>query len=160
MTEGFTQTEGTPINDWSFIITAGPFTINPGGYKMVGLAFLGGNNLADLQANADAAKYKSSQVLDVNENGDVLPNGFVLRQNYPNPFNPVTRISYSLPNREHVSLKVYDMLGHEVATVVNEEQTAGTHEVTFNGINLASGVYYYRLLSGSYVDTKKFILVK
>jgi subtilisin family serine protease len=160
MTEGFTQTEGAPINDWSFIISAGPFTINPGGYKMVGFAFLGGNNLADLQVNADAAKYKSSQVLDVNENGDVLPNGFALRQNYPNPFNPVTRISYSLPNREHVSLKVYDMLGHEVATVVYEEQSAGIHELTFNASYLSSGVYYYRLISGNFVDTKKFVLVR
>ncbi|MBI5214830.1 MAG: T9SS type A sorting domain-containing protein [Ignavibacteriae bacterium] len=65
-----------------------------------------------------------------------------------------------MAHREHLSLKVYDMLGKEVAEVVNEEQTAGLHELSFNGADLACGVYYYRLISGSFVDTKKFLLVK
>ncbi len=83
-----------------------------------------------------------------------------LEQNYPNPFNPTTNISYVLPKAENVSLKVYDVLGREVATLVNEVKAAGAYTVPFNASNLASGVYFYKLQAGSFVQTKKMMLVK
>ena len=89
-----------------------------------------------------------------------IPTGFVLNQNYPNPFNPVTTISYSIPQAQHVSIKVFDMLGREVATLVNEEKSAGTYHVQFNGGNLSSGTYLYRLIAGIHNESKKFILLK
>ena len=85
---------------------------------------------------------------------------FHLYQNYPNPFNPSTIIQYQVANSGHVSLKVYDILGREVKTLVNEEKSIGTYKVEFNGEELPSGVYFYRLHAGSFVSTKKFILIK
>jgi uncharacterized Ntn-hydrolase superfamily protein len=85
---------------------------------------------------------------------------FHLYQNYPQPFNPSTTIDYQIPFTEFVSLKVYDVLGKEVATLVNEEKPAGSYEVEFNGTKLSSGVYLYKMQAGSFTDTKKLILVK
>jgi hypothetical protein len=85
---------------------------------------------------------------------------FALSQNYPNPFNPATVISYQLPIDGLVSLKVYDMLGNEVATLVNEIKIAGEHQVEFNAGALASGIYFYRLQAGSFVETKRMMLMK
>ena len=88
------------------------------------------------------------------------PDVFYLGQNYPNPFNPSTNIKYSIPQDGMVSLKVYDLLGKEVATLVNEPQQAGTFDVVFSGSNLASGVYYYQLIAGDLTSTKKLMLTK
>jgi hypothetical protein len=88
------------------------------------------------------------------------PSVFYLGQNYPNPFNPSTNIKYSIPADGNVSLKVYDLLGKEVATLVNEPQQAGTFDVVFDGANLASGVYYYQLITGELTATKKLMLTK
>ncbi len=85
---------------------------------------------------------------------------YKLFQNYPNPFNPSTRIDYSIPRSSFVTLKVYDILGREVATLVNEEKPAGNYEVEFNGSNLSSGVYFYRIEAESFVSTKKLVLLK
>ena len=87
---------------------------------------------------------------------------FLLEQNYPNPFNPSTKIKFSVPNGivGDVSLKVFDILGNEVATLVDKAKSAGTYEVEFNNPQLSSGIYYYQLRSGSYVETKKMILMK
>ncbi len=87
-------------------------------------------------------------------------NSFELVQNFPNPFNPTTIISYQLPANTLVTLKVYDVLGRFVNTLVEDRQTAGTHSVTFNASNLSSGVYFYRLTAGSNVQTKKLMLLK
>jgi hypothetical protein len=91
-----------------------------------------------------------------------LPAEYKLFNNYPNPFNPETVISYQLPAAGHVSLKVYDMLGNEVANLVDEYQQAGIHNSTFSIQNFAisSGVYFYRLNADSFIDTKKFVLTK
>ena len=83
-----------------------------------------------------------------------------LRQNYPNPFNPTTRISFTVQASGHTVLRVYNMLGREVATLVNESKSPGTYSVEFNGAKLASGVYLYRLQSGSFTETKKLVLMK
>ena len=92
--------------------------------------------------------------------GGKLPESFELKQNYPNPFNPVTTINYSIPSNGNVELKIYDILGREVATLVNETKAPGNYEVNFNAANLASGVYFYQLRAGDFIQTKKMILLK
>jgi len=89
-----------------------------------------------------------------------LPGTFELLQNYPNPFNPATRIAYSVPTQTLVTLKIYNLLGQEVATLVNEVQSPAKYVAYFDGKNLASGVYFYRLQAGNFVDTKKLLLLK
>lgn len=89
-----------------------------------------------------------------------LPSKFELNQNYPNPFNPTTTITFTIPSNEKVSLKVYDVLGKEVAMLVNEAKEAGSYNVTFDASRLTSGVYFYRLTAGNYVSTKKLVLIK
>ena len=92
--------------------------------------------------------------------GDELPNNFTLLQNYPNPFNPTTNINYQLPVKSFVALKVYDVLGNEIVTLVNEEKPIGNHEITWNAEQLPSGIYFYQIQAGSFVETKKMVLVK
>jgi hypothetical protein len=99
-------------------------------------------------------------VTGVNENVHSLPAAFTITQNYPNPFNPNTTIKYQIPQNCFVSLKVYDILGNEIKTLVNDEKPAGNYELTFNATNFPSGVYFYRLQAGSFVETKKMILLK
>lgn len=86
--------------------------------------------------------------------------GYKLSQNYPNPFNPATKISYSIPEAGMVTLKIFDILGKEVATLVSEFKGPGSHEAVFNGSNFSSGVYFYRIESGKFIDTKKMFLLK
>ena len=88
------------------------------------------------------------------------PEEFYLSQNYPNPFNPSTRIQYSVNSTQKIVLKVFDLLGGEVATLVNEQKPAGKYEVEFIGSNLPSGVYFYKLQAGSFVETEKMVLIK
>ena len=89
-----------------------------------------------------------------------LPTEFKLNQNYPNPFNPSTNIKYSVPENNFVSVKVYDVLGEEVASIINEEKSAGSYEVNFDASNLSSGIYFYTMRSGSFLETKKMVLMK
>ena len=116
-------------------------------------------------AQKDAEHTALQNVLNTGKLTDVrqeanIPTGFALDQNYPNPFNPSTMISFSLPHSAYASLKVFDMLGREVATLVNGFTAAGSHEVQFNATNLASGVYLYKLTSGDFTQTMKMMLVK
>jgi hypothetical protein len=89
-----------------------------------------------------------------------LPNHFVLEQNYPNPFNPTTKISWQSPVGSWQTLKVYGVLGNEVATLVDDYKPAGSYEVESNASHLSSGVYYYQLHAGDYIETKKMIILK
>ena len=107
------------------------------------------------QVNNDGT-FKYSSILTVN----LLPNKFELSQNYPNPFNPSTIIKYVIPQSEHVTLKVYDELGNEVRTLVNGNRSAGQYNVEFNGSNLASGIYFYKISAGNYSAVKKLMLLK
>jgi hypothetical protein len=91
---------------------------------------------------------------------NILPQNFQLEQNYPNPFNPSTRIRYSIPEASFASIKVYDMLGKEVATLVNEEQSAGNYEVDFDATGLSSGIYFYKLQAGNFIETRKMTILK
>jgi hypothetical protein len=101
----------------------------------------------------------SEMITDV-DNGGESPAVFTLKQNYPNPFNPNTTIKYELPKPSEVRLSVFDLLGREVSLLVNERRDAGGHEVTFDGSHLASGVYFYRLQAGDFVQSKKLLLMK
>ena len=89
-----------------------------------------------------------------------LPQTFSLEQNYPNPFNPSTSIQYAISSRQLVTLKIFDLLGKEIATLVNENKPAGNYEVSFDARNLSSGTYFYKLQAGSFVETKKMILLR
>ena len=115
------------------------------------------------------AKYSGGDgslvITSIDESGNNLPMDFSLNQNYPNPFNPTTTISYTIPKVEtlhvmSVNLAIYDVLGNELTTLVNEEQGSGTYKVQFDASNLSSGVYYYQLKSGNFVEIKKMLLMK
>lgn len=88
------------------------------------------------------------------------PEDFILYQNYPNPFNPKTRIKYSVPHASLVQIKVYDVIGNEIETLVDRERLSGTYELTWNAANLPSGVYFYRIQAGEFIQTKKMLLLK
>ncbi len=105
--------------------------------------------------------FKSNQVfVGGGNNNQSVPEQFKLSQNYPNPFNPVTRISYSVPKNVYVTLKVYNILGKEVATLIDRFETAGEHSFTYDAANMPSGAYFCTLKAGDYTETKKMVLVK
>lgn len=95
-----------------------------------------------------------------NISGTNLPETFALSQNFPNPFNPVTKISFDIPSQEFVTLVVFDQVGREVGTLVNDNLTPGKYDITFDGSNLSSGVYFYKLQAGNFVATKKMLMIK
>ena len=95
-----------------------------------------------------------------NESITNIPAEFALTQNYPNPFNPSTTINYDLPSSNFVTLKIYDLVGKEVATLVNEKLDAGRYSATFNGSNLASGMYFYKISAGEFTFVRKMVLIK
>jgi len=103
--------------------------------------------------------YQQTTITDV-ENEETIPTVFKLEQNYPNPFNPSTRIKFAVPEKSNVLIKVYDILGSEVATLVNEEMDAGWYENNFNAAGLSSGVYLYRMEAGNFISTKKMIYLR
>jgi len=105
--------------------------------------------------------YRTDFVTGIDEQvNKLIPKGFYLEQNYPNPFNPFTTIEYSVPKTSKISLKVYDVLGSEVITLVDEEKQSGVYEVGLDGSFLSSGIYFYTLISDNFSDTKKLILLK
>ena len=174
-----TSTNFTPITedgDYKTYLSTGPYTILRGESLNIDYAFVVGTDLADLQAKADSAiKYAPNVTgIDVDVSG-LIPAEYTLEQNYPNPFNPSTKIKYSIPSVEthghaSVQLKVYDILGREVATLVNQQQKPGYYEVQFtsNNVQLTSGVYFYQLRAGDpakgtgqgFVETKKMLLLR
>ena len=99
-------------------------------------------------------------ITHIDEEEENIPSNFQLFQNYPNPFNPSTTIEYAIPNQSHVTIKVYDLLGREVTTLINEEKPAGNYSVTFDGGGLVSGIYFYRLTSNKFSETKKLLLLR
>ena len=99
-------------------------------------------------------------VTDIPQGKDPIITEFRLRQNYPNPFNPTTIINYQIPSISHVLLKIYDLSGRELATLVNERKSTGNHSIVFNRSGLASGIYFYRLEADEFVETRKMIIMK
>jgi photosystem II stability/assembly factor-like uncharacterized protein len=102
----------------------------------------------------------SGEVLGLQPISNVVPHVFVLSQNYPNPFNPQTKIEFSVPKTSFTKLIVFDLLGREVTTLVNEELKPGTYEADWDGSNFSSGVYFYKLVAGDFTETKKMVLMK
>jgi len=107
------------------------------------------------------SRMKPDELKKYNKSNIDLPKEYKLYQNYPNPFNPVTKINYDLPNDSKVNLIIYDILGKQIVKLVNGEfKKAGTYLIEFDGSSLASGVYFYRIQAGSFVQTKKMVLIK
>jgi len=117
-----------------------------------GLGWAAGNNGIILKFTDPTVGVDDENIIQLSD--------FVLEQNYPNPFNPITNIKYTVESGQFVSLKVYDILGNEIATLVNEEKPAGLYNIEFNAAELTSGVYFYRITAGKFVETKKMILLK
>ena len=118
------------------------------------------NNFLYLNGYNATFKYKLTNITCVTSGEPGIPASFSLSQNYPNPFNPSTGINYSIPKSGLVTIKVYNVLGKEIATLVNEYRSAGNYSVQFNGSKLSSGIYFYRMKSGNFVQTKKLMLMK
>jgi hypothetical protein len=173
---------GTGWNEWNgwpnppnggpgdrrYLLSVGKFNMASGDTQEVVIAILikkgtdNINSITELKNYAAQIQhwYDNDFVTDVDENNTLLPTEFSLSQNYPNPFNPSTSIQYAINSRQLVTLKVYDILGSEVATLVNQEQSVGNYKVDFNASHLSSGVYFYQLKAGEFVQSKKMILIK
>ncbi|MBS1493247.1 MAG: T9SS type A sorting domain-containing protein [Bacteroidetes bacterium] len=146
---GYSSNNGTT---WSTAYTTTAGTVNDITRSRTGLLIYG------CKSNGQIVKYGvTTGVTPVNNE---LVSDYSLKQNYPNPFNPSTNISFAIPQNGFVSLKVYNMLGKEVATLVNGNLNSGTYNYNFNASNLASGMYFYKLEAGNFTETKKMILVK
>ena len=128
----------------------------------------GNSNITEIKRDNDNQLYLGTyaegllelDIITSIEDENSIVSNYHLAQNYPNPFNPITKIKYSIPKSELVQIKVYDILGKEVKKILNEYTQAGTYEIEFNARNLPSGVYFYKMISGSYSDTKKMILLR
>ncbi len=114
--------------------------------------------------NGDAWNFAENKIVVVNSVADLRDytgsNSFSLEQNFPNPFNPSTSIKFSIENKQQISLKVYDILGNEIETLVNEEKLPGEYDIKFNGNNLPSGIYLYSIISENFIKTRKMILLR
>lgn len=111
--------------------------------------------------NKDIQKLNSVKNEAVKKVTNIIPTTYSLSQNYPNPFNPVTKINYELPKDGKVKIVIYDILGRQIKTLVNNEiKQAGRYTVEFNGTQFASGVYFYRIQAGDFVQVKKMVLIK
>jgi hypothetical protein len=137
-------------------------TTEPKSYSFIDPNVVNGNYYYRLKQIDYDGTFEYSEIVQVNYGGLIT---FSLDQNYPNPFNPSTKIKYEIPGQARydntlVTLKVYDILGNEITTLVNEEKPAGEYDVEFNGTNLPSGLYFYQLKAGEYSETKKMLLLK
>jgi hypothetical protein len=145
------NTEGTEIS-WRIVFTGDSSSYVPRGGDTLKLFTKKGLSIYDT--------LKIFNLPTFIDDGELTVNSYELFQNYPNPFNPVTTISYSVPKRSHISLKLFDILGKEVAELKNETQNEGTYKVEFNASHLASGVYFYQFRSEDFISVKKMILLK
>lgn len=155
--------EGAGPSDISGVISGGPYRIGPDSSITVAFALAAGTDLENLRSSIIESRntYQSLIYPTSVENETIeLPKQFSLEQNYPNPFNPTTSIEYSVPSNEFVSLKIYDVLGNEITTLVNEQKEVGKYRVSFNAANLATGVYIYKIQAGNFTQVKKMMLIK
>jgi len=156
---GFSIERSTDKSNWTaigFVTGTGTSSV-PNNYSYVDNSAKAGINYYRLKQIDNNGSFEYSEVINVNLSA---LKRYVLSENYPNPFNPSTNISFTIPNNSKVSLKVYDMLGKEVALLVNEYRPAGRYEVKFSAANLASGTYIYRLQSDGFSESKKMTLIK
>ena len=168
-----TYGDGGAANDLSIFSSVGPYAVPVNDTARAAFALVVGNNLGELMANARQAQkdyVALGGVIQILTGVKEIPNAgipvtFALEQNYPNPFNPSTTINFALPKDAGVSLKVYDVLGREVRTLVNDKVNAGYHEVVWDGRNafgaqVASGMYIYRITAGDFTSSKKMMMLK
>jgi len=158
----FVKSEAANSNNWQLPVKVSDNNLNPGLYSQVGFAGNSSDDCYVLWTELNQTRIYSTSCatpLDVDSKLEEA-NDFSLSYNYPNPFNPSTRLSFVIGHLSFVSLKVYNVLGNEIATLVNEEKPAGNYEIEFDASGFSSGVYYYRLLSENYNETKKMILIK
>ena len=156
--------ERSPVNDQSSVWNKIGFVAGSGNsnstksysYKDTNVSI--GKYSYRLKQIDNDGQFEYSKTIEVDLNS--IPTEFLLEQNYPNPFNPTTNISYALPCSGLVQIKVFNLLGKEIATLINEEKKAGTYKINWNAANLPSGVYLYRIQAGSFIQTKKMILLK
>jgi hypothetical protein len=148
----------TPVSwsNFSTVLSSAKNAININYSNSVSAADALGNAVDALQAAIEGLIL----VTFVEETGNNIPGKFALYQNYPNPFNPSTRISYGIPRSEYISIKIYDVLGNQLSIIYEGIQQPGKYVVLFDGSELAGGVYFYCLQAGSFIETKKFILLK
>jgi hypothetical protein len=145
--------------DWKMIafIEGHGNSNSPNSYSYVDKNPIGGFKFKYRLKQIDTdGKFEYSEELEV----ELVPTEYALYQNYPNPFNPITTIKYQIPELSFVTLKVFDVLGNEIVTLVNEDKPAGSYEVEFNATSLPSGICFYKLQAGDYVETKKMVLMK
>ena len=129
--------------------------------QVIGQPFVGFSSNAEYFLSSGSLYYFSGITTDVDDdNYSGIPKNYSLKQNYPNPFNPTTKIVYAIPKSGIVKIKVYDILGREVVNLINEEQSAGYHELIFYASALPSGIYFYNIIADNFVQTKKMILMK
>jgi len=140
---GFVEGNGTTTETYTYVYTNKNLNSGKYYYRLKQIDFDG--------------SYEYSNVIEVTVG---VPIVFTLNQNFPNPFNPSTTIKYSIPEKSNVTLKIYDVLGNEIGTLIKEEKPAGTYEITWSEDQLPSGIYFYRLQAGSFRETKKMILMK
>lgn len=157
---GRTQAGGTSGRDVANVIGSGPYNIPANGEITIAFALIAGNNLADLQANAVAARNKYATLVGVNSYNSELPASYSLSQNYPNPFNPSTNIKFSIAAPGSTSLRIYNTIGQNIATLVDGFMQAGNYSVDWNASGMSSGLYYYRLESGGFGVTRKMLMIK
>jgi photosystem II stability/assembly factor-like uncharacterized protein len=160
-----TESEAWSASGYKFLITSdsGVTWENkaiPDSAIIFDLTFIDSQNGFAVGENGVILKYISGSVNVYDRGYEVPPSNFVLYQNFPNPFNPTTKISYQIPEFGFATLKVYDVLGKEIATLVNEEKPVGSYEITWYAENLPSGVYFYRLQAGNFAETKKMVILK
>lgn len=146
-------------NGNAYVLSAGPFNLGVNQVETIGFAIINGSSAADLIAKNNQAKIKYGTV-GVNSISTEVPRVFSLSQNFPNPFNPTTNIQFGVPKNSLVTIKVYDLLGREVATLLNEQKQAGMYQVDFNAASLSSGVYFYRMQAGTFADIKRMVVIK
>jgi hypothetical protein len=115
---------------------------------------------AGVQPTRTNTCFKINTLVGVGNNSSIIPGTYSLSQNYPNPFNPVTQIKYGIPKQGLVTMKVFDVLGREVSKLVNEVKAPGSYIVDFDGTNLSSGVYFYKLEANGFSDVKRMMLIK
>ncbi|MCB0722181.1 MAG: aryl-sulfate sulfotransferase [Ignavibacteriae bacterium] len=144
---------GNTLIGWGFT-TPALSEVTPDGKVALEMKFPG--NIVSYRA----FKFNWDNITSTGSNSGLVPESYSLAQNYPNPFNPVTSISYSIPVAGNVSIKVYDMMGREIKSLVSEYKQAGSYNVLFDASNFASGVYLYKLEAGSYTSSRKMVLIK
>ena len=148
---------------WDVVYSTSPGALDLGGFLAVddsGCVCVGGYSAVATGWDYLAIRYRQDSGAGVDAPSAILPSGYTLDQNFHNPFNPRTTICYSIPAATHVSLNVYNLAGSEVATLVHGVQQAGSHSIVFDASSLSSGIYFYRLQTASFVDTRRLVVIK